>query len=1003
MSGTSFTQADGSTLTEQKTISYDAYGTIVAYTSGSGVWNLTYDQLSRRRTVTDPDGVTAYAYYFADGTLSAVESAYQHSLGGTSQAPGPAAVAFTYDADGNKVSETHHHGCSTMQNCAAGVTRHWYDGADRLIETQLPQDPNDLFACIPFVTRYDYDLTRGGQNSIYGSGNYSAYGNLFKTQRYMPQVTVASSLAGYCGGSPPATMGWVDVSGSAYDALNRKTAELSYQPGTSTIVSTALTYDTSYAGLVVAKTNGRGDITNYIYDSNNRISGVSFAQGHCDHAMPWNECDYLPASTLPAARQITYDADGRAALIATSAFGSQTYTYDNDGHLSSSAEPTGGSGLSWLPGSGNLSSPATLTYSYYPNGWKSGVSVSSSATATQPIQISYAYRADGQTTRVSSAFAGIFAFGYTAAGRRTSQADFSNLRTLSYDSFGREVSDSVAGNGSLANFTYDLEGGSLGYQMGVSQYGAVTFTYNVRGELSSEFNSANGFAYPTNQSLCGVGGDRTACVIVGTVFDPRTNANLGQQSIPDPTMNCSYGGPYCSPVTVPSFYDSAARAGDARFWGDPNPSEARSYFDVEDHTVWSLNGASGSFASADSYGWGPNGHPIFDQGTNGPPAGSNTPASFQRTIHWDGADPLFITAADGSIRQINLPGLGSMVPNDRTFAGFTVWDRDPSGTVISSHNSTGSFGLSHPLFIAERELSEDQNGNLQVFYNCLDASAGVPTANYRRPDAFNPIVVQEQSCTPILETYGGVGFPPAGDDSNLLFDLRGEGLSDGNTNIQGVRASSSDTIQWTTPDLYAGKIGDPLSQQRYMWNRNNPVDYLDPSGYDAIFEETRYVWAKIGIFIHSYLRIVDDEGNTKVLLSFGPTNGDNRLQPASSEDGNTIIDEHLVAWCWGKCTDKNGGFDEDRAIAKAKAIDAAADRYAVPFNDSDTVERDICAAGKGKGASCHTMNGDQTPTTVGPGRQKPPRRPSPWTVQVGGGCTLSSIFPCTRNGNQEFY
>jgi YD repeat-containing protein len=501
--GTQFLQSDGSAMTAQKAITYDANGNVTSLNMGSGAWNIIYDQLGRVQSSTDPDGVSSYSYYFANGAVSAVESAYQHSLGGTSQTPGPAAVTFSYDVDGNKISESRHHGCSTVETCNAGVTSNWYDGEDRLVETLLPQDPNDLFACIPFATRYMYDLSQGGLSSIFGSNGYYSHGGIFKTQRYMPQVLVASSLAGYCGDSPPATMGWVDVGGTASDALDRKTTELSYWPGKTAIVTASTTYDTPSLGLVGSRTNGRGDVTSYSYDSSSRPTDVNFAQGHCDPLPPWNDCSTLPASYLPPARHLTYDADGHVAIIATSAFGSQTYIYDNDGRLASSGEPAGGSGVSWLSGSGNLSSPATMTYSYYPNGWKSGLSVNSSATASQPIQIGYIYRADGKTSKITSSFAGVFAFGLSAAGRRTSQSDFWNNRTFSYDNFGRETFDSVSA--SLFDFTYDLDDGLLGYQMADSQaYDRVTYSYNIRGELSSEFNSANGFAYPTNQEVCGI-------------------------------------------------------------------------------------------------------------------------------------------------------------------------------------------------------------------------------------------------------------------------------------------------------------------------------------------------------------------------------------------------------------------------------------------------------------------------------------------------------------------
>lgn len=59
-----------------------------------------------------------------------------------------------------------------------------------------------------------------------------------------------------------------------------------------------------------------------------------------------------------------------------------------------------------------------------------------------------------------------------------------------------------------------------------------------------------------------------------------------------------------------------------------------------------------------------------------------------------------------------------------------------------------------------------------------------------------------------------------------------DGISDGNNIIQGVRNYDPGLGGWTTPDAYAGEVHDPMSQQPYMWNRNNSIVYQDPSGYD---------------------------------------------------------------------------------------------------------------------------------------------------------------------------
>jgi RHS repeat-associated protein len=61
--------------------------------------------------------------------------------------------------------------------------------------------------------------------------------------------------------------------------------------------------------------------------------------------------------------------------------------------------------------------------------------------------------------------------------------------------------------------------------------------------------------------------------------------------------------------------------------------------------------------------------------------------------------------------------------------------------------------------------------------------------------------------------------------------VRTDGYQAGNLTIQGVRAYSPAMGTWTTPDAYGGDPDDPLSQQGYAWNANNPISNTDSSGY----------------------------------------------------------------------------------------------------------------------------------------------------------------------------
>ena len=92
-----------------------------------------------------------------------------------------------------------------------------------------------------WMMRYLYDISSGGTVTLQGSAPFSAYSNLYKTQK--------STASGY-----------TDVSGSAFDALDRETTKFSYQVGSidnTTIKSTQLQYDggtPAALGLLTQKT-----------------------------------------------------------------------------------------------------------------------------------------------------------------------------------------------------------------------------------------------------------------------------------------------------------------------------------------------------------------------------------------------------------------------------------------------------------------------------------------------------------------------------------------------------------------------------------------------------------------------------------------------------------------------------------------------------------------------------------------------------------------------------
>ncbi len=197
------------------------------------------------------------------------------------------------------------------------------------------------------------------------------------------------------------------------------------------------------------------------------------------------------------------------------------------------------------------------------------------------------------------------------------------------------------------------------------------------------------------------------------------------------------------------------------------------------------------------YNWGPDGHVIrigSPPVVGAPPFGTVS----HETIHWDGDVPLFTTNSTGQLDDIKIGTLGDVTPLDPTFTGLTLWDRDYSGTIVSDHNSSGYDTTVQPNPYHKTYCNGAFNGS----------------ANFTGPStmAGNPGM------------FVGQG--------TLLSEPGSDGIYDGANIIQGVRTYDSTANTWTTPDAFAGDILDPMSQRSYVWNRNNPEMYSDPTGFD---------------------------------------------------------------------------------------------------------------------------------------------------------------------------
>lgn len=815
---------------------YDANGNLVCYSKGNGQWILGYDTLQRMVWNADPDDSThssssctksgaqagwntsRYTTYYADGQTQAIQSASQSAAG--------VATTYTYDLDGNEQSETHHYGCLTASSCTAGVTSKWYDGEDRLVEVSLPYDGWDVQA-YPMMTRYIYDLS-GGLTTPYRGLNLKGHGNLVETQLLLSGAVWTPFAAGQI--TRPAysrsTASWLPVRATVYDALDRVTT--SYEAAFGDQPKLVDVYDGSgHAGLLSSEQLATGEVKTYLYDSDGRKTDVQYRGG----------------SAVTPNLHFAFDADGRETTKHTDALGDEVLQFDHAGELTSDIKPAALGG-------------ATVSYDYFEDGARKDLNFASS-TFTVPQLYQYSYRPDGLRQKLQLSNGSAFQWTYTQAGRLLTQTDPLTGTTITPDNC------YMSQKGACSKLYYPAV-----------TYGPNALTRDMYGRVQAQalpetpftysamtYDLEDGIAQETETSAQAPANVVTTRCLQSTIRDakppyiaPEPCANGDMLAYPA-IYNSAVFGRY-TPVSPPGNqvipWTIDARAGMLLSWqapqSDGNADGAQYSYDLSGRLVgdneqldmqWPGSTNSGirlyttgtrtkaydaenrlraqtssvitSESSGSSGGWDVGGywwhtdHQPFDIASIDYDAdGHPSLFSLQNTINhpaypmtyiwlWDGNDRLVecqsssTTAPPCGSGAFSVEGLADYSPS----GGIIIYDRDSSGAVVTRHDHFGFMPWTSGL-------------RPHWLYNLQSP----PTAG------------------PSSEQFQQFGYAYDG-------KLTADGWTLDNNTWQGVRTFDASVGQWNTPDAYAGDVHDPMSQQPYMWNRNNPFAYADPTGYDS--------------------------------------------------------------------------------------------------------------------------------------------------------------------------
>ncbi len=845
--GDSMSETYNGPLVPKKTYTYDSYGDVICYGNGVGTEVLQYkaagglgnNLLGRVSAAADPDDGSIQSCNKPNSNYVTVSSWTYNADGSvaTSSTPVQKAktepVGYSYDADGNVVSETRHYGG------VMGVTNKYYDAADRLVEVAMPYSSTTDYYSKPWLTRYYYDLTMGGTVSVGDSAQYPAHGNMYKTVEYLPQTYFPP---------PGSNFGWQDLSGTAYDALDRPTAK--YQMLISSFIggaqyksyATTLTYDgTSALGLLTTKCDPLGECVNMTYDSLNRDTRDS----------------YLGDNGATADHKYNYDPDGRTAWVQVSVDGTtkQTfvkmiYKYDAEGKLTQKIEPS----ATYNPLYGSVSSPATISYTYFANGWRHKLSVTSPS-LNQPNLFDYSYRADGLLTQQAFNYNNLpqgwtfnknFTLDYTPGGRLHTIADpyttfvipnDNNLlfqpTIFSYDASGDLQSETLPNAGQYSISGTDAEGevtAFSGYTLPTAPTQALSITndYSVRGELVGQVVNgpvgatgypygytdltANGFLYPNsflsgnNWSGDSVGFDPVNGVLLqltykvsgvpnaptafkeidSYLYDVAGRNNTGQRQyydqnnnpLPCPWFTCQWNASFDAlnrQIDAGVGYTSTCSG----LTGSAPPRKGGKKMTPTmivgkiGKPVKSRPGFTPVYPGHNA--WGAENHPAQMHSSNA------TDPTMAETVHWDGDQALFTTDWNGVVDDIKIGDFADITPSH-----VTVNDRDWTGTQVTAHNESGYYSWTPP----------------------------------------DPYMMGCQTPSP----NGVVATSGWNQDFVPIQTPRTDGVFDQVQNVQGVRAYQPQLATWSTPDALSGTVGDPQSNRAYVYVGDNPLTRADPSG-----------------------------------------------------------------------------------------------------------------------------------------------------------------------------
>ncbi len=500
---------------------YDDYGNVLSVKDETGATTAyLYDEYNRKTHEIDPLGnVTEYVYTSgASGCGSCGFAERPDQI----ISPEGRITAFTYNAEGQKVSETQAFGTSVE-----ATTTYTFDNEGRMLTRTDPLGNTWTYAYdnrgrrlsetnpLGHTTSWTYDAVGNRlTETLPGPAAWTmTYDNMDRLLTRVDPLNHTSSMAYDLGGRLISQTDALNQTTSySYDLLDRR-LQTTY-PDSATV---SQSYDT--LGNVLTRTDELGRVTSFLYDNRNRLVVVSNnLNEQFDYV--YDAAGRRTAEMLPGGlvQHTDYDAAGRVIEVTvadgTAEEANTSYTYTGDGNLLTETDAMGNV-ITYAYDAMGRSSTVTsalglvTTYAYDLNSNLTTVTRPDSSQLTKVYDalgrvlsetdaagdtIAYAYMPRGQLASITDSRNAVTLFGYDLQDRRTTKT-FANgaVEQTSYDALGRMTRFTTA-RGVYRDYTYNNRNWLTGVTYSDSTPD-VSYTYNAAGEQLTVSNANASLSY----------------------------------------------------------------------------------------------------------------------------------------------------------------------------------------------------------------------------------------------------------------------------------------------------------------------------------------------------------------------------------------------------------------------------------------------------------------------------------------------------------------------------